>query len=81
MDYADGVNKMLHPANRSNQIYAGDAMFQGRSTLSFKNLDGFMIGRSSFGNPWCFLPDGRRPVLEEILATMELHAKLLIDTK
>jgi tRNA-dihydrouridine synthase len=40
-----------------------------------------MIGRSSFGNPWCFLPDGRRPVLEEILETMELHAKLLIDTK
>ena len=40
-----------------------------------------MIGRSSFGNPWCFLPDGRRPILAEILETMELHAKLLIDTK
>jgi len=22
------------------------------------NLNGFMIGRGSFGNPWCFLKDG-----------------------
>lgn len=40
-----------------------------------------MIGRASFGNPWCFLPDGRRPDLNEVLSTMELHAKLLIETK
>lgn len=24
--------------------------------LKPKNLDGFMIGRASFGNPWCFIP-------------------------
>lgn len=40
-----------------------------------------MIGRASFGNPWCFLPDGKRPTLAEILEVMELHARLLIETK
>jgi tRNA-dihydrouridine synthase len=28
-----------------------------------KNLDGFMIGRASFGNPWCFLPGKVIPTL------------------
>ncbi len=42
-----------------------------------KNLDGFMIGRASFGNPWCFLPGGYEPTLTEILDTMRLHGDLL----
>jgi tRNA-dihydrouridine synthase len=44
-------------------------------------LDGFMIGRSSFGNPWCFDPEGKKPTFIEILAMMRLHAKWLIETK
>lgn len=35
-----------------------------------KNLDGFMIGRASFGNPWCFLADNYEPTFGEILDTM-----------
>ena len=46
-----------------------------------QNLDGFMIGRASFGNPWCFLPGKITPTLGEIIDTMELHAKLLIENK
>lgn len=46
-----------------------------------KNLDGFMIGRGSFGNPWCFLPGGYKPTLEEILKTMGRHAQLLVEYK
>lgn len=46
-----------------------------------KNLDGFMIGRSSFGNPWCFLPGGYQPTLGEILDTMRLHGDLLWQVK
>lgn len=42
-----------------------------------KNLDGFMIGRASFGNPWCFLPGNYEPTLEEILDTMRTHGDLL----
>ena len=42
-----------------------------------KDLDGFMIGRASFGNPWCFLPGGYEPTLHEILTTMSEHGKLL----
>ena len=45
------------------------------------NLDGFMIGRASFGNPWAFLPGKYRPTLREILATMGGHAELLIEKK
>lgn len=40
-----------------------------------------MIGRGSFGNPWCFLPEEYHPTLEEILQVMSLHAGLLIETK
>jgi len=80
MNYDDGVHKILHPSNRSDIIYPDDTLQLGTGG-SLKNLDGFMIGRASFGNPWCFLPGNPRPKLEEILLTMELHAKLLIDTK
>lgn len=46
-----------------------------------KNLDGFMIGRGSFWNPWCFLPWKYKPTLEEVLATMNFHADALIKVK
>lgn len=40
-----------------------------------------MIGRASFGNPWCFLPGGYEPTLHEILTTMSEHGKLLWQWK
>jgi len=46
-----------------------------------KNLDWFMIGRWSFGNPWCFLEWGYKPTLLEILDQMEFHAEKLVETK
>ncbi|MDD2565336.1 MAG: tRNA-dihydrouridine synthase [Candidatus Gracilibacteria bacterium] len=46
-----------------------------------ENLDGFMIGRKSFGNPWCFLPGKIEPTLGQKLDTMKEHAKLLIELK
>lgn len=46
-----------------------------------KNLDGFMIGRASFGNPWCFIPGGYEPTLGEILDMMGEHGELLWDCK
>lgn len=46
-----------------------------------QNLDGFMIGRKSFGNPWCFLAWDYHPALAEILEIMEFHAQKLIETK
>jgi tRNA-dihydrouridine synthase B len=46
-----------------------------------KNLDGFMIGRASFGNPWCFLPWNYEPTLGEILDVMKEHGDLLWSCK
>lgn len=46
-----------------------------------QNLDGFMIGRWSFGNPWAFLPGNYKPSLWEILDIMEFHAAKLMETK
>ena len=46
-----------------------------------KNLDWFMIGRGSFGNPWCFLKWDYKPTLLEILNQMEFHAMKLVETK
>lgn len=80
MDYSDGVRKILHPSHRNELIYPSDQSVLGLGG-DMKNLDGFMIGRASFGNPWCFLPNGHRPMLQEILEVMELHARLLIETK
>ncbi len=44
-------------------------------------LSGFMIGRASFGDPWCFAPGRPIPTLREVLDMMRLHAGLLIETK
>jgi len=52
LDYEDGKLKMIHPENQKNT-----------ASPIFKNLDGFMIGRASFGNPWCFLPNHFTPTL------------------
>lgn len=40
-----------------------------------------MIGRASFGNPWCFLPGNYEPTLREILDIMSEHGKLLWQWK
>ncbi len=65
LSYEDGMKKIMHP----------------EEGLWKKNLDGFMIGRASFWNPWCFLPWGYEPTLEEILITMEEHGRLLWEWK
>lgn len=44
-------------------------------------LDGFMIGRGSFGNPWCFVPGGYEPTLWEILEMMIFHGHALVACK
>ena len=66
LDYDDGVKRI----QESTWLGSGDTM-----------LDGFMIGRSTFGNPWSFLPWHVRPTLREILAIMWLHGDLLWERK
>lgn len=44
-------------------------------------LDGFMIGRWSFWNPWCFVPGWYEPSLHEILEMMIFHAHALMESK
>lgn len=81
MSYSDGMKKIIHPANRIEDIFPSDIETRKWSDGAMKNLDGFMIGRASFGNPWCFLAGDYEPTLEEILSTMELHGKLLWENK
>ncbi|MDD2487276.1 MAG: tRNA-dihydrouridine synthase [Candidatus Gracilibacteria bacterium] len=59
----------------------GDVECYDDGMNKIKDLDGFMIGRKSFGNPWCFLPGEYKPTLSEILETMEKHARILIELK
>lgn len=40
-----------------------------------------MIGRAAIGNPWCFLGDGSKPELEEVLKTMQRHGDMIIERK
>lgn len=82
MSYDDGVRKILHPLSRSEDIYPGDEMLRAAyAGKSVQNLDGLMVGRASFGNPWCFQPGNVQPTLREILDTMHFHAEKLIETK
>ncbi|NDK08003.1 dihydrouridine synthase [Candidatus Gracilibacteria bacterium] len=58
-----------------------------------RDLDGFMIGRATFGNPWCFMKEQESvlpgkfingqyfPTLGEILEIMQFHASKLMETK
>ena len=68
-NYDDGLQKIIHPNN------------QTENTSSYKNIDGFMIGRASFWNPWCFLPWNYIPTLWEILETMRQHGEILWEWK
>lgn len=69
-----------------NEPYAHNTVSEEQNSelkdrVFHKNLDGFMIGRASFGNPWCFLPGNYEPTLDEILTTMREHGDLLWQVK
>src|SRR3989344_2269563 len=49
----------------------------GRKKLG--NLDGFMIGQASWGNPWIFA--GKAVTFEEKIPLMKKHAEYLIELK
>ncbi len=59
----------------------GDVMSYDDGMEKVWDLDGFMIGRASFGNPWCFTPGGYTPTLNEMLEAMQFHATKLVETK
>ncbi len=59
----------------------GDILNYDDGMQKVQNLDGFMIGRCSFWNPWCFLPGGYVPTLEEVLDIMYFHATKLVECK
>lgn len=44
------------------------------------NLDGFLIGRASFGNPWVFSTQ-KKPDLRQRIPLIKKHAKFLIEAK
>jgi len=46
-----------------------------------QNLAGFMIARSSLGNPWCFLSNNYTPSWTERIQIMSEHMQNMIDTK
>ncbi len=86
MNYADGARKIIHPNNRRSlyrSVLDDTQKLQTWETIDTltmndkRNLDGFMIGRASFGNPWCFLDDNYEPSFSEILDTMQVHGELL----
>lgn len=53
-----------------------DARQKARET----GVDGIMLGRAIFGNPWLFNRDGKVPTLEEKLVAMVEHTRLFEDT-
>lgn len=76
-------------------ICNGDIESYNDGMQKVQNLDGCMIGRWSFWNPWCFLSEKHvpenmhryflngiyQPTLEEMLDAMDFHASQLVKTK
>lgn len=46
-----------------------------------QNLDGFLIGQASFGNPWVFTMDGMPEQFSDKLPIIKLHADYLVENK
>lgn len=78
LDYDDGMKRIMGNKIPPTPLSKGG---DERSEWGDQILDGFMIGRSSFGNPWCFLPGGYIPTLSEILTIMHEHGQLLVENK
>lgn len=45
------------------------------------NLDGFLIGQASFGNPWVFDPLSKKIPLKDQVPIIHFHAKALLEHK
>jgi len=48
----------------------------GLEKIKVSGVDGVMIGRGAFGNPWFFRQDGHQPEVKEKLEAMVEHARL-----
>lgn len=94
MSYDDGISKIDPPViarsettwqSREDDFLSNHSVLgenrDPESSSGWQGLDWFMIGRASFGNPWCFLPGKVTPTLAEVIDTMELHARLLVENK
>ena len=46
-----------------------------------QNLDGFLIGQATFGNPWIFDTSGKALDFSEKLPVMIKHAEYLVESK
>jgi nifR3 family TIM-barrel protein len=55
------------------------SMADGMTKLN--NLDGFLIGQASFGNPWVFSTDGAPQKFFDKINIIKKHAELLFLTK
>ena len=46
------------------------------------DLDGFLIGQASIGNPWVFLPEKQQPqTFEEKIPMIKKHAQMLLELR
>lgn len=61
----------------------GDLTDRDHALEKIENLDGYMIGRASIGNPWVFLPEAERHAvtLKTRISTMLDHFQLLREYK
>lgn len=61
----------------------GDVSSYDHGMQKMKNLDGFMIGRETFGNPWVFLPNEtqQKISLKDRLTLLQQHFLWLLEYK
>jgi tRNA-dihydrouridine synthase len=57
-----------------------ESLEDARTKAKETGVDGVMMGRAIFGNPWLFNRDGKIPTLEEKLHAMVEHTQLFEQT-
>lgn len=79
----DEIARAAEVIKHTNTLVFGNGDTKNRNhavELSQKyNIDGVLIGRSSFGNPYVFLPEGERPKKNIFQVALE-HTQLYQDT-
>jgi nifR3 family TIM-barrel protein len=74
----------IRNAEKFSTIIIGNGDVKSRQEalekIKLTGVDGVMIGRGAFGNPWIFREDNYEPTIKERLSVMLEHARLFNET-
>ena len=80
----DRIQSVVEMAKGTGTLIVGNGdvkdIDDAKQKAAETGVDGVMLGRAVFGNPWLFREDGTRPTLEEKLNVLVEHTQLFEQT-